>query len=102
MTQHPSTRRAFIRLAGLVAGGGLLAACSPSAPPAAPATQAPAAAPKPASATAAPRAAATTVQAAAAPTTFKEAPSLAQDVQAGKLPPIAQRLPANPLVLSPV
>jgi peptide/nickel transport system substrate-binding protein len=39
---------------------------------------------------------------AAAPTTFKEAPMLAEQVKAGKLPPVEQRLPANPLVVKPL
>jgi peptide/nickel transport system substrate-binding protein len=33
---------------------------------------------------------------------YKEAPDLAELVNAGKLPPVDERLPANPLVLSPV
>ncbi len=41
-------------------------------------------------------------QAAAAPTAFKEAPLLAELVKAGKLPPVAQRLPAEPMVLKPL
>ena len=36
------------------------------------------------------------------PTSFKEAPQLAELVKAGKLPPVAQRLPAEPLVLKPL
>jgi peptide/nickel transport system substrate-binding protein len=36
------------------------------------------------------------------PTSFKEAPALAALVQQGKLPPVAQRLPAEPLVLKPL
>ncbi|MBS7701108.1 MULTISPECIES: ABC transporter substrate-binding protein [unclassified Chelatococcus] len=33
---------------------------------------------------------------------YKEAPSLAKEVAAGKLPPVAQRLPETPLVVKPV
>ncbi|MBX3539553.1 MAG: ABC transporter substrate-binding protein, partial [Chelatococcus sp.] len=33
---------------------------------------------------------------------YKEAPGLAKEVAAGKLPPVAQRLPDNPLVVKPV
>ena len=39
---------------------------------------------------------------AAIPKVFHEAPSLARVVQAGTLPPVAQRLPAEPLVLRPL
>lgn len=119
------TRRAFLTVSTTVA----LAACSagataPSptqpgqataAPQAAPqATQAaPQAAAAPTSAAPAAAAAQTTPAAAAAPngsatTTapmpakFQEAPMLAQQVQAGKLPPLAQRLPQEPLVLQPI
>src|SRR5262249_59327641 len=36
------------------------------------------------------------------PRTFKEAPELAALVQQGRLPPVAQRLPQEPLVLQPL
>jgi peptide/nickel transport system substrate-binding protein len=36
------------------------------------------------------------------PTSFKEAPQLAELVKQGKLPPVAQRLPAEPMVLKPL
>ena len=36
------------------------------------------------------------------PTKFKEAPQLAELVKAGKLPPVEQRLPAEPMVLKPL
>src|SRR2546421_12736091 len=39
---------------------------------------------------------------AAIPKSFKEAPELAELVRQGKLPPVAQRLPAEPLVLKPL
>src|SRR5688572_13454301 len=35
------------------------------------------------------------------PKTFKEAPMLAEQVKAGKLPPVEQRIPQDPLVLKP-
>ena len=41
----------------------------------------------------------TTVPASAQATKFKEAPMLAEQVKAGKLPPVDQRLPADPLVV---
>ncbi|MGN6563665.1 MAG: ABC transporter substrate-binding protein [Thermomicrobiales bacterium] len=39
---------------------------------------------------------------AALPTNFTDAPSLADQVKSGKLPPVAQRLPKDPLVITPV
>ncbi len=76
----------------------ILAACAPAATP----TQAPQPT-KPAASTAAPTvapsAAPTKPAATAAPTSkYKEAPALAEQVKAGKLPVVDQRLPANPLV----
>jgi peptide/nickel transport system substrate-binding protein len=41
-------------------------------------------------------------QATTIPGSFKEAPQLAALVQQGKLPPVAQRLPSEPLVLKPL
>jgi peptide/nickel transport system substrate-binding protein len=41
-------------------------------------------------------------QSTAIPTKFKEAPQLAELVKAGKLPPVEQRLPAEPMVLKPL
>jgi peptide/nickel transport system substrate-binding protein len=94
------SRRSFVRLLGIATGGSLLLACSPSAPPEPPPTAAP---PRPTSAPAAPAAAApTTVRAAARPTSYKEAPAVTELVNQGKLPPIEQRLPDNPLVVQPV
>jgi peptide/nickel transport system substrate-binding protein len=101
---------------GIGAGASVLAACSPSAPAQPAATSAaakPTTAAPPAAATAAPTsapaAAATKAPAAAAPaattsapTKFNEAPALADLVKQGKLPPVEQRLPANPLVVQPI
>jgi peptide/nickel transport system substrate-binding protein len=42
------------------------------------------------------------VQVGTIPTSFKEAPALAELVRQGKLPPVAQRLPAEPMVLKPL
>ncbi len=36
------------------------------------------------------------------PTTFQESPLLAELVKAGKLPPVAQRLPSEPMVIQPL
>jgi peptide/nickel transport system substrate-binding protein len=106
------SRREFIRLSAVITAGAGLAACAGEAPPpvvaptspAAPPTTAPAAAaattaPAAGAATAAPAAAATTAPAAAAPGKYTEAPMLADLVKAGKLPPVDQRLPKNPVVL---
>ncbi len=120
-------RRAFLRLAGLagVAGAGaLITACGGTPTPtvgapaqastaasAAPTTAqasaaasaAPTAAAAQASTGATPAQASTAASAAPAiPSKFKEAAALAEQVKAGKLPPVEQRLPKNPLVLPPV
>jgi peptide/nickel transport system substrate-binding protein len=97
-------RRAFLRLTALGAGGAVLAACSgapavpaPTSVPAAPTAPGAPAAPAP---TAAPPAGASPVP--AAPAGFNEAPMLAELVKAGKLPPVTERLPAEPLIVQPV
>ncbi len=105
------TRRNFLRMAALGTGGAILTACggAPSALPATAPAAAPTAAPAAAAPTAAPAAAPTAAPAAAAPTAapaaaasaYKEAPILAELVAAGKLPPVAERLPLNPLVVQP-
>ncbi len=94
----------------------VLSACSQPAPAPAP-TQPPAVAPAPAQPTAAP---AEPTAAPAVPTSFvqkeatitpaptvaaskyKEAPMLAEQVKGGKLPPVDQRLPLDPMVVQPV
>ncbi|RIK55535.1 MAG: hypothetical protein DCC57_05245 [Chloroflexi bacterium] len=71
-----------------------LAACAPAAPSApaeAPAAEAPAA-----------EAPAAEAPAAAGDTSDKEAPMLAEMVAAGSLPPVEERLPANPMVVEVV
>ncbi len=106
MSQKRMTRREFIRLTTLTGVGAALAACAPAtlAPTAAP-TQAPAAT-KPA-VTQPPAAtqalAATQPPAATKPPVAKynEAPAFADQVKAGKLPAIDQRLPAEPRVFKP-
>src|SRR5437879_3228011 len=113
-------RRRFLWVTAAAAATGVEAACAPSAPraatrptdapaaqPAQAATVAPAA-PKP-TAPPPPTAAALGVsQQSTAPTakpgatTYKEAPELAQLVKDGKLPPVEQRLPTNPRVVTPL
>ncbi len=103
------SRREFIRLGSGVAAATTLAACGAQATPAPKAapTAAPAAKAAP---TTAPAAAATAAPAAkAAPTTapaaaagkYKEAPALAALVKDGKLPPVDQRVSAEPMVVKP-
>jgi peptide/nickel transport system substrate-binding protein len=94
MGKRFSILAAALLLLALVAGG-----CAPAAP-AAPAEPAAAEATAEAAAEAAPAG-----DAATAPVgdgEFKEAPILAEQVAAGTLPPVAERLPAAPLVIEPV
>jgi peptide/nickel transport system substrate-binding protein len=93
-TPNRVNRREFLRLSVIAGAGTVMAACGggvPLATPAAPAaTSAPAAV-----ATAAP----TTASSGAPISQYKEAPMLAELVQAGSLPPIEERLPKTPKVL---
>src|SRR6266446_4436863 len=130
LSRREMLRAVSVATMGLV--GGLLAACSAPAPPAPAAPAAPAAAnptavPAAANPTQAPAAAAkptvasapvaakpgrqligqlegpsVVVDAAQMPKTFSEAPALADLVKQGKLPPVEQRLPEEPLVIKPV
>ena len=109
-TRKQITRRQFLQFGGTAAIATALAACAPAtlAPTTAPAaTKAPEAT-KVAEATKAPVAtkapeATKVAEATKAPVAaFKEAPMLADQVKAGKLPPVEQRLPTNPLVVTPV
>jgi peptide/nickel transport system substrate-binding protein len=79
MSTNQLTRRGFLKGTALGSAGLVLAACAPTAP-AAPA--APAQAPAPAG-------------------NEKEAPMLRQLVAEGKLPPLEERLPKDPVVLTP-
>ena len=83
------TRREFLQWTGGLAAATTLAACAPATTaPAAPTTA-------PASSTKAPAAT-------SAPTSkYNEAPMLAEQVKAGKLPPVEERLPNNPKVITP-
>lgn len=86
------TRREFLRLSAVTATGVVVAACAPSVPTATPVP--PTAAPKP---TAVPP---TTAPTAVPAAKYQEAPMLADLVKAGKLPPVDQRLPKNPMVMT--
>lgn len=90
MARNTVTRREFLRVSGLVAAGGLVAACAgPQATPAPEPTQAPVSQPGEPAAPAAP------------PPRFNEAPMLAELVAQGKLPPVEERLPESPMVITP-
>lgn len=131
MVKRPLTRRKFIGYSAALGVGALLAACGGNAPPESPgtasATQASGpstGATAPASATQAsgssagatapaPTQAAGAVQSRAAgvqyaqvvttvPGKFNESPVLAKQVQDGKLPPLKDRLPEEPLVIKPI
>jgi peptide/nickel transport system substrate-binding protein len=92
------TRREFIHISALAAAGVTLAACAKTTAPTA------TTAPKAAEATATP--APTAAEATATPKPAEqpagnEAPSVAAKVSAGTLPPLQERLPANPFVDGP-
>ncbi len=100
------SRRDFLRVSALSAAATVAAACGVTvttptpAPVATPVAAAPTAAPtvaptQPAPTQPAPTAAPPT----AVPSKFKEAPMLAEQVAAGKLPPVDERLPENPFVI---
>lgn len=78
-----------------------VAAPQAAANTAAPQSAASTVAPQTAETTVAPQGAGTTAAPAAAPSSYEEPPFLAERVKAGKLPPIAQRLPAEPFVVGP-
>ena len=94
------SRREFVKLAGAGATAVTLAACRAATPAATP-TPAPTATPT-AAATEAPPTATPAPQETPTPTAppakYKEAPMLAELVQQGKLPPVDERLPDEPLV----
>ena len=99
------SRREFLRLSAVATVGVVVASCAPEPTPvpptAVPPTKAPVPTVAPAPTTAPVAAAPTAVPPTAAPTAIKytEAPVLADLVKAGKLPPIEQRLPKNPMVM---
>lgn len=91
------SRRKFLKLSGLAGAGALVASCLPATtpPPPTPVSVVATAVPAP-----------TTVAVVAtpvpAPSSTKEAPMLAELVKAGKLQPVAQRLPQKPWVVAPL
>jgi len=110
MSQKKLSRREFLRLSALGAAGVALTACAKKATEAAAPTVAPTKVPeatKPPVVAATPtpiptQAASATPVPTVATSKYKEAPILADLVKAGTLPPVDQRMPKNPLVLSPV
>jgi peptide/nickel transport system substrate-binding protein len=86
---HDITRREFLRISALTAATSLAAACATPAPAAVPA--------EPAVQPGAPAAP-------AAPSTegFKEAPEFAAQVESAALPPVDERLPLSPLIITPI
>jgi peptide/nickel transport system substrate-binding protein len=100
-------RREFLFASATAVGGLALAACAPTAtteapaPTEAPVSEAPTEIPTPTRAAAAVAPTATPIPTVAT-AKYHEAPDLAEKVQAGSLPPVEERLPANPLVLSPL
>jgi len=116
------TRRTLLTALAILATIVMVIGCAQPAPPAAPAaapaaakaepTKAPEAKAEPtkapeakAAATQAPAAKAEPTKASAvpaAPGKYQEAPQLAELVKTGKLPPVDQRLPKNPMVLKPI
>ena len=97
----------FAKVIGLFAAAAVIASCAPAAPAEPPAPAPPAEAPAaPAEATAAPAAPPAEAKPAeqpapAAPTTYKQAPMLEELEKAGKIPPLAERLPKVPFVVGP-
>jgi peptide/nickel transport system substrate-binding protein len=107
MSQQKINRRKFMQMSAAGVAGLVIASCAPAAAP----TEAPveptkapekpveaAATPTPVPTQAAPATAVPTVAA----SKYKESPALADMVKAGTLPPVEERLPVNPLVLSPL
>jgi peptide/nickel transport system substrate-binding protein len=101
MKKGKITRREFIRLTSIGAAGAALAACAPKEVPVVPtATEAPLpAATKPVVNIAA---TATTGPTSTPVPKFFEAPMLSEMVKAGTLPPVEERLPVNPGVMTGV
>ncbi len=91
MAEKKLTRRAFLRVSAMALIGAAVQACAQPAQP----TTAPA---QPTTAPAQPTTAPAQPTAAPAPK-YGEAPMLAELVKAGKLPPVEERLPKDPLVL---
>jgi peptide/nickel transport system substrate-binding protein len=90
VTTKPVSRRQFMQLSAWATASAVMVACAPAA---APADQAAAPAEAPAATAPVP------AEAAGTPGQYKEAPMLAELVQAGSLPPVDERLPTTPGVI---
>jgi peptide/nickel transport system substrate-binding protein len=104
MFRKKINRRDFLMASATAVGGVIFTAC---AAPATPAAVEPTAAPVATEAataepTSIPTQAASATPVPTAAVVSKEAPALAELVKAGKLPPLAERLPKVPLTLSPI
>jgi peptide/nickel transport system substrate-binding protein len=86
------TRREFLRVSALMGAGSLAAACAAPAP----ATDAPPVAAQPTT----PAEPVAPAAPGAPPSRYNEAPMLAEKVAAGELPPVEERLPENPFVIT--
>jgi hypothetical protein len=97
------TRRRFLHLSAVAAGGTMLAACGGEFADAQPRGAAQRCLPHVGEPTLAAEATGVTgaATAAPAPAAFKESPALAELVKAGKLPPIEQRLPKGTVCCGP-
>ncbi len=101
MAEHKLTRRDFLKVSVITVLGAALQACAKATPvpePTKPPVAAPTATPKPAEPTKPPAPTATPKPVAK----YNEAPALAELVKAGKLPPVAERISLEPLVIEPV
>jgi peptide/nickel transport system substrate-binding protein len=94
------SRREFLRISTLATAATVAAACGAPSEPAGPTVAAPAAPPpaEPAAGTSPTQAPAAPPPAVEGQAKFKEAPMLADLVAAGDLPPVDERIPANPCV----
>lgn len=92
-------RRDFLKIAGLTGLGVAAAACAPAAAPTA--TEAPTEAPTNTTVAIQASEATATPAPTVAASQYKQAPMLDDMVSSGKIPPVDQRLPASPAVVSP-
>jgi peptide/nickel transport system substrate-binding protein len=97
-------RREFLKLSAAAGGATFLMACQITAPPAGTASTGPSATPGSAGRFALGKLEGPVIitDASRFPKTFKEAPELAALVQQGRLPPVADRIGQDPLVIQPV
>lgn len=96
------SRREFLALSATMAAGAALSACgTPTPVPVEPTSAQPAANPTATTAAAAPTTPPTQAPTAPPVAKFNEAPMLADLVRAGSLPPVEERLPPNPVVVTP-